>query len=113
MKVKVAQSCQTLCDPIPVQGILQARTLEWVAFLSPGDLPNPGIELGSPALQVSPLPAELPGKLFLGHMVIQVLFLCETSILFFIAAAPIYIPTNSVKSPLPPHFGQHLLFLVF
>ena len=24
-------------------GILQARILEWVAFPSPGDLPNPGI----------------------------------------------------------------------
>ena len=43
MKVKseseVAQSCLTLCDPIdgsppgsPVPGILQARTLEWVAI---------------------------------------------------------------------------------
>ena len=29
---------------------------------SPGDLPDPGIELGSPALQVDSLPAELPGK---------------------------------------------------
>ena len=29
---------------------------------SPGDLRFPGIELGSPALQVDPLPAELPGK---------------------------------------------------
>ena len=28
----------------------------------PGDLPNPGIELGSPALQVDSLPGELPGK---------------------------------------------------
>ena len=28
MKVKVCQSCLTLCDP----GILQARILEWVAF---------------------------------------------------------------------------------
>ena len=35
----VAQSCLTLCDPIdgsppgsPVPGILQARTLEWVAI---------------------------------------------------------------------------------
>ena len=28
----------------------------------PGDLPNPGIEPGSPALQVDSLPAELPGK---------------------------------------------------
>ena len=35
---KFLQSCQTLCDPIdsppgsPVPGILQARTLEWVAI---------------------------------------------------------------------------------
>ena len=31
---KVAQSCLTLCDPLDyiVHGILQARTLEWVAF---------------------------------------------------------------------------------
>ena len=28
----------------------------------PGDLPDPGIELGSPALQVDSLAAELPGK---------------------------------------------------
>ena len=46
VKVKVAQSCPTLCDPMDyaVHGILQARILEWVAFPSPGDLPNPGIE---------------------------------------------------------------------
>ena len=31
--------------------ILQARILEWVAFPSPGDLSNPGIEPRSPALQ--------------------------------------------------------------
>ena len=31
---KVAQSCLTLCDPLDyiVHGILQARTLEWVAY---------------------------------------------------------------------------------
>ena len=36
---KVLQSCPTLCDPIdgsppgsPIPGILQARTLEWVAI---------------------------------------------------------------------------------
>ena len=35
-----------LCDPMDyiIHGILQARILEWVAFPSPGDLPNPGIE---------------------------------------------------------------------
>ena len=37
---KSLQSCPTLCDPIdgsppgsPVRGILQARTLEWVAIV--------------------------------------------------------------------------------
>ena len=35
VKVKVAQSCPTLCDPMDctVHGILQKRILEWVAFL--------------------------------------------------------------------------------
>ena len=34
MKVKVSQSCLTLCNPMhyTVHGILQARILEWVAF---------------------------------------------------------------------------------
>ena len=39
---KLLQSCPTLCDPIdgsppgsPVPGILQARTLEWVAVSFP------------------------------------------------------------------------------
>ena len=31
-------------------------------FPAPGDLPNPGIEPGSPALQADSLPAEPPGK---------------------------------------------------
>ena len=34
MKVKIAQSCLTLCDPMDytVHGILQVRILEWVVF---------------------------------------------------------------------------------
>ena len=31
-------------------------------FPSPGDLPNPGVEPGSPALQADTLPPEPPGK---------------------------------------------------
>ena len=60
MDVKVAQSCPTLCDPMDhtVHGILQARTLEWVAFPFSGDLPNPVIEPRSPGLQADSLPAE-------------------------------------------------------
>ena len=50
-----AQSCLTI-DPMDfnplgssVHGIFQARVLEWVAISTPGDLPDPGIELMSPA----------------------------------------------------------------
>ena len=46
--------------PAEPQGNL--RILEWVAYPSPGDLPNPGMELGSPALQVDSLTTELSGK---------------------------------------------------
>ena len=35
-------------------------------FPSPGDLPNPGMEPRSPALQVDSLPSKLPGKPILG-----------------------------------------------
>ena len=45
-----------------VHGILQARILEWVAIPSPGDLPNPGIEPRSLALQADFLPSAPPGK---------------------------------------------------
>ena len=78
MKVKVAQSCPTLCHhkDCTVHGILQAGILEWAAVLleallqeifsrgrsSLGDLPNPGTEPQSPTLQMDSLPAEPPGK---------------------------------------------------
>ena len=69
---EVTQSCPTLCDPMDcsppgssVHGILQARILEWFAFPSPGDLPDPGIELRSPELQADALTSEPPGKQFL------------------------------------------------
>ena len=55
---EVAQSCPILCNPVDcsppgssVHGILQARTLQWLPDPSPGDLPDPGIEPRSPALQ--------------------------------------------------------------
>ena len=52
-----------LGDPVDcIHGLLQARILGWVAFPSPGDLPNPGIKPMSPALQADSLPAEPPGK---------------------------------------------------
>ena len=57
--MKVAQSCLTLCDPMEF-----SRLDYWSGqpFPSAGDLPNPGIEPRSPALQTDSLPAEPPGK---------------------------------------------------
>ena len=54
MKVKVAQLCLTLCDPMnyTIHRILQARILEWVAFPFSR----------SPTLQADSLPPELLGK---------------------------------------------------
>ena len=45
-------------------GILQARILvcHGLPFLTPGDLPSPGIELGSPVLHADSLLTELQGK---------------------------------------------------
>ena len=45
-----------------VHGILQTRILEWLPFSFPGDLPDPGIEPGSPALQAVSLPSVPPRK---------------------------------------------------
>ena len=58
--------CPTPCDPMDytVHRILQARILEWVTYPFSGDLPDPGIKPGSPALQVDFLPTELSGKPF-------------------------------------------------
>ena len=69
MKNEIPQSCPTLCDPMDcsllnssVRGIFQARLLEQVAISFSRDLPDPGIELRSPALQADTLPSETPGK---------------------------------------------------
>ena len=74
-KSEFAQSCPTLCDPMDcnlsgssVHGIFQARVLEWIAIPSPEDLPNPGIEPGSPTLQADALPSEPPGKIYPRHL---------------------------------------------
>ena len=65
MKVKVSQSCLTLCNPTDytVHGILQAGILEWVAYPL-GSIPglgiSPGVGNGNP-LQYSCLGNPLDG----------------------------------------------------
>ena len=66
----VTQSCPTLCDPMDchppgssVHGDSPGKNIGLgLPWLSPGDLPNPGIEPRSPALQADSLASEPPGK---------------------------------------------------
>ena len=65
----IIQLCLTLCDPQTVahQGPLSmvfSKQEYWsgLSFPSPGDLPDPGIKPGSPALQADSVLSELPGK---------------------------------------------------
>ena len=46
----------------PCMGFSRQEYWSGLPFPSPGDLPNPGIEPGSPALQTDALPSEPPGK---------------------------------------------------
>ena len=64
VKVKFAQSCPTLCNPMDciVPGILQARILEWVAFSFSRGFSQPRDWPRSSALQADSLPAEPQGK---------------------------------------------------
>ena len=59
VKMKVAQLCPTLCNPMDF-----SRSEYWSGqpFPSPGELPNPGIKPRSHTLQADSLPAEPQGK---------------------------------------------------
>ena len=46
----------------PSMGFSRQECWSGLPFPSPGDLPDPGIGLGSPALQADALPSEPPGK---------------------------------------------------
>ena len=68
-KVETAQLCLTLCDPMDVAFRLLCPwdfsgkgTGVGLPFPSLGDLPDPGIEPGSPALQADSLLSEPPGN---------------------------------------------------
>ena len=63
------RECPTLCDPTDCShqaplsmGFSRPEYWSGLLFPSPGDLPSPGIEPRSPALQADSLPSEPPGK---------------------------------------------------
>ena len=67
--VLVAKSCPTLVTPWTVAcqaplsvGFSEQEYWSGLPFSSPGDLPDPGVKPGSPALQADNLLTELRGK---------------------------------------------------
>ena len=85
---EVAQSCLTLCDPmddrLPGSPSMEFSRQEYwsgLPFPSPGDLADPGIEPGSPALQADALPSHLESPYHTGSVSIN--------------------PVLCIKSPLP------------
>ena len=66
---EVAQSSLTLCDPMdcsyqapPSMGFSRQECWSGLPLPSPEDLPDPGVESGSPASQADALTSEPPGK---------------------------------------------------
>ena len=63
---EVAQLCLTLCDPVdqapPSMGFSRQEYWNGLPFPSPRDLPDPGMEPTSPALQTDTSTSEPPGK---------------------------------------------------
>ena len=51
------------CRAPPSMGFFRQEYWSGLPFPSPGDLPNSGIEPGSPTLQTDALPSKPPGKL--------------------------------------------------
>ena len=63
VKVKVTQSCPTLCNPMDYTEFSEPEYWSGQPFPSPGDLPDPGIKHRSPTLQADSLPSEPTRKL--------------------------------------------------
>ena len=81
-----------------------------LSFRSPGDLPDPGIEPRSPALQADALPSEPPGKPF-GCCFTSNSSLFPTSSLPSVATAPCISQVQQLFTPVDPRadFGASLL----
>ena len=67
-RVRLFASPWTVACQAPLSmGFSRQEYWSGLPFPSPGDLPNPGIEPGSPALQADALSSEPPGKPYLAE----------------------------------------------
>ena len=62
-RVQLFATLWTVAHQAPLSmGFSRQKYWSGLPFLSPGDLPDPGIEPGSPTLQADTLPSESPGN---------------------------------------------------
>lgn len=109
VKVSVPQLCLTLSDTrhysLPgssVHELLQIRILEWVARpFSKGNLCDPGIKPGSPALHADSLPSEPQGGLFINIAVVRKCF--NMSYILKLCCGSFQIYTNVKNSIILSH----------
>jgi len=117
----VAQSCLTLCDPMDcsppgssVNGIFQARTLEWVAISSSRGSSQPRDQTWVSCISCIGRPVVPPGKPMcvcfnwsIVTLQCHVSFCCTT---VWISYMDIYIPFPlelHPPHPIPEHLGHH------
>ena len=113
----VAKSCLTLATPwivtcqapLPV-GFSRQEYWSGLPFLSPGDLPDPGIEPRSPTLQTDSLLTELWGKpiirSFYSHKIYPseiIYYLLKTDVLSLSISTSRGCRMPSMRSPSSPH----------
>ena len=94
---KLLSRVQFFATPWTIQSMEFSRPEYWsgLPFPSPGDLPNPGIELKSPTLRVDSLPAEPPGKpKNAGVYLLQRIFLTQESNWGFLSCRQILYQLN-------------------
>ena len=107
MKVLVSQSCPILAvlwtvvrqAPLSMEFFRQ-EYWSYLPFLSPGDLPHPGIKPWSPALQGDSLPSEPPGKP-LSNALNETQFSTLRSCVFF-SSGQFGLPVKGPRVAFPP-----------
>ena len=111
MKLKSLSLPPVDCSPpgSSVHGILHVRKLEGLPFPSSGDLPDPGTEPGSPALQADSSPSESLGKPLLYKFIQQPMNSSySTGLKPNVFSPPALLPTSVIGTTLPcAHIHTH------
>ena len=125
MKVKSLNRVRLFATPwtaayqaLPSMEFSRQEYWSGLPFPFPGDLPNPGIKPGSPALQADALPSEPPG--IIGHYKILkiVLYTIQLVLVSYLFYLEWFVSVNCILLiyPLPFPFSNRMscfLFLVF